>query len=120
MTVRQILTMIATFARRAIGLVFLLVGILGVLLPILPGWPFLIPAIVLLGRRDPLLRWLNLHVRLAVRWLRNHRHPLVGGAGARISKEYMQTCRMIAPMLDRMERFIAPLFGSAPRRDPSV
>ena len=39
--------------RRIIGAFFLLLGIIGLLMPILPGWPFLVPGIALLGSRDP-------------------------------------------------------------------
>jgi len=39
----------------------------GLLLPILPGWPFIIPAVVLLGRRDRVVRLCHLLVRATLR-----------------------------------------------------
>lgn len=60
------------------GSLFLMVGFLGVVLPVLPGVPFLIVAAFLLGRSSPdLRRWVNdldrrcpLWLRRAVRWRR--------------------------------------------------
>ena len=40
-------------ARRILGVVLVLVGIVGLLMPILPGWLFLIPGAVLLGLDIP-------------------------------------------------------------------
>ena len=45
--------------RRIIGAICVVIGIIGLLMPILPGWPFLIPGIALLGPRDPILRTLH-------------------------------------------------------------
>jgi uncharacterized membrane protein YbaN (DUF454 family) len=67
--------------RRALGLILLAIGILGILLPILPGWPFIIPAVVLLGRRDRVLRLAHLLVRGSLRRMRRARHPMLRQAG---------------------------------------
>jgi len=42
--------------RRIIGAICVVIGIIGLLMPVMPGWPFLIPGIALLGPRDPILR----------------------------------------------------------------
>jgi hypothetical protein len=90
--------------RRVVGLICLLIGILGLLLPILPGWPFIIPAIVLLGRRDRALRLLHMIVRRALRFLRRHPIPSLRQLGQRLSGEYMRFKRAIVPKIDAAER----------------
>jgi hypothetical protein len=95
--------------RRILGLLLLAIGILGLLLPVLPGWPFIIPAIVLLGRRDPLLRRTHLVVRHALRWLRRHSHPCVRRLGMRLTVEYVRTRTIVLPAIDKTERFWATL-----------
>jgi len=42
--------------RVALGLVLVLVGILGLILPIMPGWVFLIPGLVILADYFPPIR----------------------------------------------------------------
>ena len=73
--------MIITFFRKLLGLVCLLVALIGFILPIIPGWPFIVPAVLLLGRRDPLLRWLNLQLRHLLRFMRRSETPLVRAVG---------------------------------------
>jgi hypothetical protein len=90
--------------RRIVGLICLLIGLLGLLLPILPGWPFIIPAIVLLGRRDRALRLLHTIVRRALRFLRRHPVPSLRQFGQRLSSEYVRFKRTIVPKIDAAER----------------
>lgn len=42
--------------RTAVGLFLIVVGLLGLLLPIMPGLPFLIAGIAMIGVDHPLLR----------------------------------------------------------------
>lgn len=90
--------------RRILGVCCLILGVLGCVLPIIPGWPFLIPAIVLLGRRDPWLRRSHLLLRRALRRLRRAEHPLLGGLGRRLSSEYVRSKRSLAPRISALER----------------
>ena len=54
-----------------VGTLFLMVGVLGVVLPVLPGVPFLLVAAFLLGRSSPdLRRVVNDFERRCPRWLR--------------------------------------------------
>jgi hypothetical protein len=93
--------------RRLVGLIFLAIGILGLLLPILPGWPFIIPAIVLLGRRDRTLRLTHLLVRRTLRALRRSRNPVLQRVGRRLSLEYVRTRRIVVPAINATERAFA-------------
>ena len=53
--------------RITAGFALLLVGIVGWLLPVLPGWPFVIPGLILLGRE---FHW----ARRTLEWLQKF-HP---------------------------------------------
>jgi hypothetical protein len=90
--------------RRVVGTILLIIGILGWLLPILPGWPFVIPAIVLLGRRDPLLRRMHLVLRLGLRSLRRTRHPRIRRLGLRLLDAYQRARATVVPAIDATER----------------
>jgi hypothetical protein len=101
---------IVTILRRLIGIIFLIIGILGLLLPILPGWPFIIPAVVLLGRRDRVLRHTHLVVRHALRALRRSNSPTLRSIGMRLSLEYVRTRRVVVPAIDATERAFARMW----------
>jgi hypothetical protein len=98
--------------RRLVGLFMLAFAILGFILPIIPGWPFIVPAVLLLGRRDPWLRRLHLLVRASLRYLRRSRAPLVRKAGLRLSIEYLRGRRTITPAIIAAERRFAWLAQS--------
>lgn len=97
----------ALLIRRVLGFTFLAIGILGALLPIIPGWPGLFVAILLLGRRDPVLRKLHLAGRRVLRGLRTNRAPHLRRLGRWLSGQYVGMRRSITPRLIQAER----LFG---------
>lgn len=100
----SVLQSIVTLLRRALGLFFLAFALLGFILPILPGWPFIIPAVLLLGRRDPALRRTHLLLRHTLRWLRRSDSPLLCKLGMRLSLEYVRSKRMLGPKIVAAER----------------
>jgi uncharacterized membrane protein YbaN (DUF454 family) len=100
----RLLRPLIAIVRRIVGLILLAIGILGILLPILPGWPFIIPAVVLLGRRDRVVRHTHLVVRYALRMLRRAEHPLIRKLGMRLSLEYVKTRRIVVLAIDATER----------------
>jgi uncharacterized protein len=51
--------------RKVSGITLLIVGLLGCLLPVMPGIPFLIAAAALLGHDHPIMRQTN---RLLEQW----------------------------------------------------
>ena len=56
-------------ARIALAILMILVGILGLILPILPGWAFLVPGVVLLAPNTRFSRWVKRTARRAKgRW----------------------------------------------------
>jgi hypothetical protein len=94
--------------RRIAGYTCLGIGVLGAILPIIPGWPGFFLAVALLGRRDRSLRLTHLFGRHALRSLRRARQPLVKRIGLWVSAEYVNLRRQLLPHLDRAER----LFGA--------
>lgn len=108
-------------ARRVLGFAFLGIGILGALLPIIPGWPGIFIAIVLLGRRDRVLRLLHLLGRRSLRRLRAARGPRLRRFGRWLSGEYVAMRRNITPRIIKAERMFGFLLPSTqlPAKGPS-
>ena len=46
---------IKQIARRVLGIILVLAGLIGVVIPVIPGWPLLIPGALLLGFDIPRL-----------------------------------------------------------------
>lgn len=59
-------------ARRVAGLLLLALGIVGLIMPILPGWLFIIPGAVLLGFDIP--KAISVLKHLEQRYPRHERH----------------------------------------------
>lgn len=96
-----------TIGRRMTGILLLIAGILGLLLPVLPGWSLIIPAVALLGRRDRLVRLSHLAIRYTLRWMRHNRQPQLRSLGWRLTMEYGRTRRIVLPAIVATERAIA-------------
>lgn len=94
-------------ARRITGVLLLLIGILGLLLPVLPGWSLIIPGVALLGRRDRLVRLSHLAVRYTLRWMRRSRQRHLRVLGWRLTTEYGRTRRVVLPAIVATERAVA-------------
>lgn len=90
--------------RRTLGLSLLGVWVIGMVLPIIPGWPALILAIVLLGRRDRMLRLAHLSWRRSLRWLRRHPVPSLRQTGRWLSVRYYELRRAVTPRIIAAER----------------
>lgn len=91
-------------ARRALGFLFLIIGLLGAAFPVIPGWPALLVAVLLLGRRDRTLRLLHLAARRALRWARAARAPQLRRLGHWVSTQYLGLRRSLTPRLIAAER----------------
>ncbi|MEI8306035.1 MAG: hypothetical protein WCF99_03105 [Chloroflexales bacterium] len=90
--------------RRTLGFLALGVGIAGILLPIIPGWPGFVVAIVLLGRRDPALRHLHVFGRRTLRAMRRSRVRQMRRLGHWLSAHYVGMRRSITPHLIQAEK----------------
>lgn len=67
--------------RPILGWSFIAIGLLGVLLPVIPGMPLLFPGIALVGRRTRLIRWSAVQIKRALRRWAPLRLPLIGPVG---------------------------------------
>ena len=90
--------------RQGLGFFFLFIWALGVILPVIPGWPALIFAIALLGRRNKALRLMHLYGRLTLRWMRRHPVPQVRPVGRWLSGKYIVMRRAVTPGIIAAER----------------
>lgn len=92
--------------RRGLGWTFFSLGVIGAILPLCPGWPAFILAIVLLGRRDRTLRLTHLVGRRMLRRMRRARNTVLRQIGRRLSTEYVRGRRLLTPAIISMERMI--------------
>lgn len=90
--------------RRVIGLSLLVIWVLGIVMPVIPGWPALVLAIILLGRRDRMLRQLHLLGRRGLRWLRRHPIHPIRPFGLWLSNHYVNLRRAVMPHMIAFER----------------
>lgn len=67
--------------RQVTGWLCILLGIAGLVLPVLPGVVFLVIGIVLVGRRNRLIRWTGVHSKLLLRRWAALPTPIIGPAG---------------------------------------
>ena len=79
-----------------IGYSFLALGITGLVLPVLPGWPFIAPGLIILSRHA---RW----ARRVLDWARD-RHPKAAQTIDRAERWVTDTSRRLRVRTGRMFR----------------
>jgi uncharacterized protein YqgC (DUF456 family) len=47
------------FWRTTAGTTLLILGLIGLLMPIMPGWPLIIPGLILIGTESRFGRWIH-------------------------------------------------------------
>jgi hypothetical protein len=67
--------------RQVLGWLFILLGLIGLVLPILQGVIFLVIGIALVGRRHPLIRYASVYFKLFLRHWAAINTPLLGPLG---------------------------------------
>lgn len=91
--------------RQVLGWFFIALGIVGMVLPVLQGVLFLMLGIALVGRRNWLIRWCAVHIKLLLRRWADHPHPALGWPGRwslRAQQRLSRQRRKLA--MRRMER----------------
>ncbi|MBM3783118.1 MAG: hypothetical protein FJW30_02100 [Acidobacteria bacterium] len=69
------------YVRITAGIGLLIVGIIGLLLPVMPQWPFIIPGLALLGDYFPPARRLNAWIQTKIKDAREYVQRKKNGAG---------------------------------------
>jgi hypothetical protein len=67
--------------RQVLGWLCILLGLIGLVLPVLQGVIFLVIGIALVGRRHPLIRWASVYTKLFVRRWAALPTPVIGPLG---------------------------------------
>lgn len=100
--------------RRIIGAICVVIGIIGLLMPVLPGWPFLIPGIALLGPRDPILRTLHFWIIRLLKFTKSRKTPWIAQTGDKLYVLYKQTRNTVTPLILKMEATLERWTGYTP------
>ena len=87
--------------RPIIGWFCLILGVLGVILPILQGIIFLVIGAALIGPRHPVVRWGRVRDKQVIRWLARSRNPLIGWAGRHALRALYAVLRQIRQLRER-------------------
>ncbi|MFZ9858992.1 MAG: hypothetical protein ACO3F2_11745 [Roseiflexaceae bacterium] len=106
--------------RRIIGAILVIIGILGLLLPIMPGWPLLIPGIALLGSKDPLIRYLHMVVLKVLKFVKSRKTPWIRNLGERAYEAYRRTRDIVGPPILRFEHTLERWLKYTPKRPPEI
>ena len=67
--------------RQVLGWLLILLGLVGLVLPVLQGVIFLVIGIALVGRRHPLIRYVSVYFKLFLRRWAAVQTPLIGPLG---------------------------------------
>ena len=85
--------------RPILGWFFIIVGVAGILLPILNGTIILIIGTSLVGHRNRIIRWTRVHIKLVLRRWAALRIPVVGHVGRLVWRMQQETSRQYRRML---------------------
>jgi hypothetical protein len=74
-TLRQLWQLMKKPLRIVLAILMILIGVLGWIFPILPGWAFFVPGVVLLAPNTRFSRWVKRKAhQMRVRWARRRGH----------------------------------------------
>lgn len=107
-------------ARQAFGWLFIVLGLLGLVLPILQGVLFLVIGIALVGRRNFLIRRARVALKRLLRRWAALPTPVVGPAGRvalRAQREFFKRARHVHM---RYEAWVRRRFSSRVASDPAL
>jgi hypothetical protein len=104
--------------RRIIGAFFLILGIIGLLMPIIPVYLSIILGIALLGSRDPWLRFIHLGIIRLLKFIKTRKTPWIRQRGERLFGGYKHARTVVAPLIIRSEHAIARMMGYPSKNPP--
>lgn len=81
--------------RLPLAWLLIAVGVLGCILPIIPGVPFLVLGTAIVGRRTWIIRWTYVNFRVMLRLWARHPHPSIRGFGRFVHGAAQELSRQI-------------------------
>lgn len=79
--IRSALIWLWLICKPVLGWLFIVIGLIGMPMPIVNGLIFLVIGVALVGPRNRVIRWSRVHIKLLLyRWA-SMRRPLIGPAG---------------------------------------
>lgn len=90
-----------SLVRRILGWSLITLAALGVILPVLPGLPFLVIGILFLGPHDPTLRRIAVRLRMLVRRWSQVRQRHLRLIGRWVRRQYRETRLAVRAQLHR-------------------
>ncbi|MFQ3660838.1 MAG: hypothetical protein SNJ69_00445 [Chloroflexaceae bacterium] len=67
--------------KPVLGWFFIVIGLIGMPMPIVNGLIFLLIGLALVGPRNRVIRWSRVHLKLFLKAWARHSHPLIGWVG---------------------------------------
>lgn len=79
--------------KPVLGWFFIVIGLIGMPMPIVNGLIFLLIGLALVGPRNRVIRWSRVHLKLFLKEWSAHPAPLVGGVGRLARRSAQQISR---------------------------
>jgi hypothetical protein len=79
--------------KPVLGWLFIVIGLIGMPMPIVNGLIFLLIGLALVGPRNRLIRWSRVHLKLFLRQWAAHPAPLIGWIGRLARRSAQQISR---------------------------
>ncbi|WP_029215496.1 hypothetical protein [Kallotenue papyrolyticum] len=93
-----------SLARRIAGWLVLVLGVIGLIFPVLPGIVLLALGLLILGPHDPLLRRIVRRMRTLLRGWSRAQHPWLRASGQRARRAVLRTRQMLRTHLHDVRR----------------
>jgi len=116
-TLQAALPVILLALRAVLGWLSIALGVLGSIFPVIPGLPFLILGVYLVGHRNRVLRWWRVHIRLLIRWASRSRIPWLRWAGHTTRRVQHESLQYMRRWKTRNARKIRAIEQAAPPQD---
>jgi hypothetical protein len=107
-------------ARQVLGWMFIVLGLLGLVLPLLQGVLFLVIGIALVGRRNIVIRHSRVAIRRFLRRWAAVQAPVIGPAGRLAHRAHRQSARQSRHLHHRYDAWVRRHFRRAPASPPEA